>query len=198
MRSGCAEVWQHGPARPSRIAHPHIAFSNRDDETIESLSKCMVSIDSCQFPACGQRVLGRVGILACPVEIQAAKACAPFPPSCPACTPRSVASVGFPVAFSAQQTQTNPKRSHCPDPLQISYLLYIQSDGWIPEVFKWVRFAKKLFSPAPLPPPVSQTPSGPIVPCANSGGNKILPRIPNLPKNRTFRGNRNQSAAAAR
>ena len=45
MRSGCAAVSRHGPARPSQTAHPHRAFASRDGETIESLPKCMVSID---------------------------------------------------------------------------------------------------------------------------------------------------------
>ena len=49
MRSGCAAVSRHGPARPSQIARPHIAFASRDGETIESLPKCMVSIDRRQY-----------------------------------------------------------------------------------------------------------------------------------------------------
>ena len=92
-----------------------------------------------------------------------------------------MALFGFPVAIFSK---TNPKQSHCPNLLYISYLFYIQLVSWISEVLQWLRFAKKLFSSRPPPPRRPRVPSGPIFPLAHSGSNKIIPiipRIPNLP-----------------
>ena len=112
----------------------------------------MVSIDSCQFPACGQRVLGRVGILACPVENTGREACAPSAPGLLRLHP-PISGLGWPCSCLFSPTNPNEPKTK-PLPRSSACLISpIYSIGWLDTgSFQMGSFCKKTFfsrSPSP-------------------------------------------------
>ena len=103
------------------------------------------------------------------------------------------------LAFLEPFNRTKPITKPMPDLLYISYLLLLQLDSWISEIFQWVRFAKKLFSSSlPFPSKLHKHPPARLSLAEIPGATKLFREFRIYRGNRICQENRSARVRAAR